>query len=93
MKQAQQYHGLSEAEIKEKIGKAKQSEDFRLADRQDEFHIELQNTYPIESNADLQIREMTWEQDNECNLTLWFHQKQNRWVVFESVLWDKTLEF
>jgi len=76
------------------LGEPAKKDSFKLGERQDEFRIELQNTYPLTNpeNRDVQVREWTWE-EKDCNLTLWFHQVDEGWVVFETMKWNDGTEF
>ncbi|HLC28302.1 MAG TPA: hypothetical protein VJL07_02530 [Dehalococcoidia bacterium] len=81
-------------EVSSELGEPAKKDSFKLGERQDEFRIELQNTYPLTNpeNRDVQVREWTWE-EKDCNLTLWFHQVDEGWVVFETMKWNDGTEF
>jgi len=84
----------SAIEISSELGEPARKDSFKLRERQDEFRIELQNTYPLTDprNRDVPVREWTWE-EKDCNLTLWFHQVNEEWVVFETMKWNDGTEF
>src|SRR3989304_2733899 len=62
-------------EVPSDLGEPAKKDSFKLGERQDEFRIELQNTYPLTNpeNRDVQGRGGTWGEE-DGNLTLWFHQ-------------------
>lgn len=69
-------------------------ESLRLEERVAEFHIALQNTYPMTEpqNARVQIQELTWV-NADCRLTLWFHLRDGAWQAFENLRWPRDAEF
>jgi hypothetical protein len=89
-----QYHGLSHAQVIERLGKPKRDDQFAMSQAVGEFRVELLNTYPLSdpANADVQIQELTWE-DGSYNITLWLHQVGDEWVVLNSCRWHKDVRF
>ena len=86
--------GRSEADVEKLLGTPDQKDAFLMEERTDEFHITLQNTYPLTKAANKQvaIREMTWKRD-ACKLTVWLHQAETGWRVFENSRYSATAEF
>jgi hypothetical protein len=86
--------GLTTAEIETILGRPERKEEFLLGDRPDEFHIVLQNTYPLTKaqNAKVKIEEWTWT-SGPCRLTVWFHHERETWKSFESSRYSSTAEF
>jgi len=80
--------GLGVAELVKRLGPPEHKELFRLSERQDEFHIELQNTYPltVPENANLELQEWSWSQ-GDCRLTVWLHRVEGAWRSFDNVRW------
>jgi len=85
---------LGVAEIKERLGLPERKESFQMGKYQDEFHIALQNTYPltIPENMHVNIQEWNWKK-GECCLTLWLHKVDDEWRSFETLLWHKDTDF
>lgn len=86
--------GQSEADVEKLLGTPDQKDAFSMGERTDEFHITLQNTYPLANAANKQvaIREMTWKR-GACKLTVWLHQAETGWRVFENSRYPATAEF
>lgn len=87
-------HDLTEAGLETRFGPAEAQEVFALGDRQDEFHISLQNKYPLadKQNARVQIKEMTWT-GPACKITVWLDQQGDGWRTFDSLIYSKESEF
>lgn len=87
-------HGLTEAGLEKRFGPAEAQEIFAMGDRQDEFHISLQNKYPLtdKQNAQVQIKEMTWT-GPACKITVWLDQQADGWRTFDSLVYSKESEF
>jgi hypothetical protein len=68
--------------------------EFRIAERPDEFHVRLQNTYPLTTpgNGDVRIVEWGWKHER-CNLTAWLHDTSAGRVVLEAAIWSDAVEF
>lgn len=86
--------GRSEAELEKLLGAADQKDAFLMGERTDEFHITLQNTYPLTkaSNKQVAVHELTWKRGS-CKLTVWLHQIEKEWRVFENSRYSATAEF
>ena len=86
--------GLGEGEIESLFGRAQAQSSFLLGERLDEFHIVLQNTYPLSKpkNRELPVREWTWSK-GDCKLTVWFHEVNKTWSVFENSRYPASAEF
>lgn len=86
--------GLGVAELERRVGPPDHKESFRLGERQHEFHIALQNTYPltIPENANLELQEWSWS-GGDCRLTVWLHRVQGAWRSFDNVRWHWATEF
>jgi hypothetical protein len=86
--------GQTDAQIAQTLGEPQRKETFRLGDRPDEFHITLQNHYPLRNaaNRDVQIQEWTWT-EGKCRLTLWLHQKGGGWVALENIRYATDADF
>ena len=85
---------LSTDQVEQRLGPPLRRESFRLGERQDEFHIGLQNTYPLAKpeNAEVELQEWTWTAE-DCRLTVWFHRVDGNWKTFENLRWHRTAEF
>jgi hypothetical protein len=85
---------LEMSEAHSRFGVPTSQESFQLGERRDEFHITLQNTYPLSDpkNASVQVREQTWAH-GDCRLTLWFHLADGAWRSFEVLRWPAGAEF
>ncbi len=88
------YHGLSRAAVLAKLGQPERDENISLAQTDDEFRRPLQNTYPLSiyANTNVQIEELWWS-DGNYHITLWLHQVNGDWVVFDSCRWRKDVRF
>ena len=82
------------ARAESRFGTPLSKESFRLEERVDEFHIALQNTYPMTEpkNASVQLQELTWA-NADCRLTIWFHLRDGTWRSFENLRWPRDAEF
>jgi hypothetical protein len=91
---APRLRGRAEADVEKGLGPPARRETFRMAERQDEFRIELQNTYPLSDpkNRDVAIREWTWDRPG-CHLTVWLHEVGGAWSVLDAVVWPEGTEF
>ena len=89
-----EFHGKTPDEVVTEIGEPARKDVFKIGERQDEFRVELQNTYPlsVEGNGDVEVQEWNWKHD-DCNLTLWFHAPSGDWSVFESLVWPDDVDF
>jgi hypothetical protein len=86
--------GRTDAQIVETLGEPERRETFRLGERPDEFHISLQNFYPLSepANAKVQVQELTWTK-GKCRLTVWLHNKGGNWVGLDSIRYSTEAEF
>jgi hypothetical protein len=86
--------GLTDTTLAAKLGAVHEVATFAMADKQDEFHIGLQNKYPLtkKTNAAIQIREMTWL-GKTCKLTVWLDQQDNVWHAFDNLRYSTDTEF
>lgn len=84
----------SDSELARTLGEPTRKQTFRLGDKQDEFHITLQNHYPLSvpANASVEIQEWTWERAN-CRLTVWLHKPAAEWVALENIRYPAGAEF
>jgi hypothetical protein len=85
-------HGLTAAKLVEKLGEPASKESFRVGERQDEFHVQIQNTYRLPEAAQVVVQEWTWL-DGTCMLTVWLHDTPEGWAAFASLRWPKGAEF
>ena len=83
-----------QAAITKILGEPTRSERFRVGDRQDEFRIEIQNTYPltVPENRIVEIHEWTWEKKS-CRLTVWLHQVAGQLRCLDATLWPEGTDF
>ncbi|WP_239351745.1 hypothetical protein [Snodgrassella communis] len=60
-----------------------------------EFRVGLfkQFTQKEIRSRDIKIREVTWASSDEENLTVWFEEKDHKWIPVEHFIWDKNAEF
>ncbi|WP_239403103.1 hypothetical protein [Snodgrassella communis] len=60
-----------------------------------EFRVGLfkQFTQKEIRSRDIKIREVTWASSDEENLTVWFEEKDHKWIPVEHLIWDKNAEF
>ncbi|WMY91548.1 hypothetical protein [Snodgrassella communis] len=60
-----------------------------------EFRVGLfkQFTQKEIKSRDIKIREVTWASSDEENLTVWFEEKDHKWIPVEHFIWDKNAEF
>lgn len=86
--------GQADSQIAKLLGEPERKETFRLGDRPDEFHITLQNHYPLKNaaNRDVQMQEWTWTK-GACRLTVWLHKKNADWVGLENIRYSTDAEF
>lgn len=86
--------GQPEIKLSEMFGAPARKETFLLRERQDEFHVTLQNHYPLSvaANAAVQLQEWTWEK-NGCRLTIWLHKPAGSWVTLENIRYPGDAEF
>ncbi|HET9902599.1 MAG TPA: hypothetical protein VFQ27_02720 [Xanthobacteraceae bacterium] len=86
--------GRTAAQVAQMLGEPQNRETFRLGDRPDEFHITLQNHYPLHNpaNRNVEIQEWTWA-EGRCKLTVWLHRKGGEWVALENIRYAADAEF
>ncbi len=86
--------GKSLENILNKYGKPGSEQIYEMSQAQNEFRIELQNTYPLSdpANRKIKIRELSWL-DKENVTTIWFHQKNGKWRVLNILRWEKNTDF
>ncbi|OCG57615.1 hypothetical protein A9G40_11795 [Gilliamella sp. Nev3-1] len=44
-------------------------------------------------SRDIKIREVTWASNKEENLTVWFEEKDDKWIPVEHSIWNKRAVF
>jgi hypothetical protein len=88
------YDGASEEQVRAALPQPLTTDEFRLGQRPDEFHVELQNYYPLSQpdNANILIHEWGWAR-GDCRLTLWFHDVDGVWKVVSGLEWNRQMEF
>lgn len=86
--------GQSAAQIAKILGEPERKEKFRIGERPDEFHVSLQNHYPLTkaANAAVEVQEWTWTK-GKCRLTAWLHMKRGDWVGLENIRYPTDAEF
>jgi hypothetical protein len=86
--------GQTDAALGEMLGAPSRKDTFLLGERQDEFHVALQNHYPltVAANAAVQLQEWTWEK-GACRLTVWLHKPAASWVALENLRYPADAEF
>ncbi len=86
--------GLTKQQLIDKFGKGFASETFALGDKRDEFHVGLQNKYPLakKENASIKITEMTWA-GTGCKITVWLDMQNGALHAFDSLIYNKDAEF
>jgi hypothetical protein len=87
-------HSLTQEQARVRLGPPTIKESFRMEERQDEFHIELENTYPLTDprNRTVPIDEWTWF-SGDCRFTIWFHQTNGVWHALDNAIWHKNTAF
>ncbi len=92
----ERFHGMTMDAVLAELGEAKNTYTFNIPSEGilDEFRIELHNTYPPDrpENASIAIKELHWEY-LRYNLTVWFHQVGDEWVVLDTCRWHKDIRF
>jgi hypothetical protein len=86
--------GRADTELDRMFGAPSRKETFRLGDRQGEFHVSLQNHYPltVTNNAEVLLQEWTWER-GKCRLTIWLHKPGPAWITLENLRYPVGAEF
>jgi hypothetical protein len=89
-----QLDGLTLNQLKAAFGVAASDENFALGNRMDEFHVSLQNKYPLSraGNEKTNIRELTWI-GPKCKITAWLDKQGNSWRTFDSLIYSVNSEF
>lgn len=87
-------NGKSERLLLEELGEPDSREHFKLGERVDEFHIELQNHFPLTKpgNSAREVREWTWAAGG-CRLTVWLAQGAEGWAAFENSRYSDKIRF
>jgi len=87
-------HGMTQAEVEGKYGRAAETETFGAGDNLTEFRITIRNTYKKDdpASAEVKILEET-RPDGDDNITVWYHSVGGVWKVFESLKWPGDAEF
>lgn len=78
-----------------KYGSPLQREHFVLDGALSEFRIELYNIYTEEEymSESITLEEVTWEKDEETNITVWYQNIEDTWKPKHFLVWDKDSEF
>jgi hypothetical protein len=86
--------GKTIEELQIEFGPASIAAEFPLSERQDEFHISLQNKYPLSKsgNEKTLVKEMTWT-GPACKITVWLDQQDGKWRTFDSLIYSVNSEF
>jgi hypothetical protein len=86
--------GKTAKELEVTLGEPTRKSSFRMSEKQDEFHITLQNHYPLKKrqNAKIEIQEWTWEV-RDCRLTVWLHKPDADWLALENLRYNAETEF
>lgn len=59
-----------------------------------EFRIGLYKLkQSLASNEDVTVREVTWAAQGDCRLTLWFKERDGKQTVFDTLYWNRHMEF
>ncbi|MWP47755.1 hypothetical protein [Gilliamella sp. Pas-s27] len=60
-----------------------------------EFRARLSNQFTQKEirSRDIKIREITWASSNKENLTVWFEEKDHKWIPVAHFIWDKNAVF
>jgi hypothetical protein len=87
-------NGQPDIRLSQTLGTPNRKETFLLGERQGEFHVTLQNHYPltVAANAKVELQEWTWE-SGTCRLTVWLHKPDTTWIAFENMKYPATAEF
>ncbi len=86
--------GKSLENVLKEYGLPDSEQTFEMSEAQNEFRIELQNTYPLTDprNRKVKIRELSWF-DKENVTTIWFHRKDGEWTALNILRWQKGTDF
>ena len=57
-----------------------------------EFRTGLQRYFPMQQSRDVRIREFTWDLP-EHHITAWLHETTSLWVVFDSLRYQRGVQF
>ncbi len=85
---------LTPAELEAQLGAPRNKESFPRGERQDEFHVLLENFYPLKKagNRDVPLQEWTWT-EKDCQLTVWLHEVSGRWISFVNSRYSASADF
>lgn len=85
-------NGLSSEELVARYGIPSHLDEYRMADAAGEFRTGLQKFFPMPGNREVRIRELTWD-FTHSHLTAWFRHTNTEWVVFDSLCYQKGIQF
>lgn len=94
IKRLAEYDGLTERDLEAKLGAPRAKESYLREERQDEFHVVLENVYPLKKaeNRKVPLQEWTWR-EKDCQLTVWLHQEGGVWKSFLNSRYSATADF
>lgn len=78
-----------------RFGKPIRELSFKIGEGIDgEMRLELLRHYPLsrESNRSVQIRELHWK-ETRCDIIVWMHQVDGRWVVLDAIRVQQGVKF
>lgn len=89
-----EFDGLASAELEAQLGVPRKKESFLRSERQDEFHVLLENVYPMKKaeNREVPLQEWTWT-EKDCQLTVWLHKVNGSWTSFVNSRYSAKADF
>lgn len=87
---------FSYKEAKEAFGRTLREEEILLGrDPLHEFRGKLSVIFTKEEihSKTIKIKEITWEKDTRYNITVWYQEKQGKWMPIDVFQWDKEAVF
>ncbi|TAJ15410.1 hypothetical protein DMA11_01880 [Marinilabiliaceae bacterium JC017] len=75
----------------DKYGTPKKEDLFIFGEDNTDYRVGLMNKFSIEEyfSASIIIKELTWQKDKNYNITVWYREKNDKWVNIDIMVWDK----
>jgi hypothetical protein len=84
--------GLSEPQLVNRFGAAQHQEEYLMENAVGEFRTGLQRFFPMPQSRGVRIRELTWDFPDQ-HITAWLHHTNSQWVTFDSLRYQKGVQF
>jgi hypothetical protein len=84
--------GQTVVQVIAKFGAPAEQHEYPMSEAAGEFRAGLEKYYPMPQNRDVRIQELTWESSRYFT-TVWLHQINGQWFIFDSLRYGKHTQF